>query len=366
MSLDLPTRLDLLAIARTYIRTRAAKIDPAQVDIIGSDVNLFVGSNMVVANEVMNQLAAAVAKLLVDGASGEDLDRLAWDRFQMVRKPAAPGLVTLSFSRLSVLAGAGAVPINTRVQTDTAIDFVTTTQATFGASTLISQCAARSVQAGQLNRAAPGAIVRIPEIGALWDKTLRVTNPDASAFSADRESDEDFRSRIKSAWNTSRRGTLLAIEQGALATAGVASASAVEALTGGTQPARVVQVFIADQDGMGGSNITIDLSEYRAAGIQAIPVYSVTQYVDIQLRLTFLAGRQTDILTEEIRTAILGTVNQCPVNGILYRAALLETLKSFADDGLVYDNGSLLDPTGDLVPDLGKTIRTTIDRITVA
>ena len=363
--MDFPTRLDLLALARTYIRTRAKKIDPNQIDVIGSDINLFVGSNMVVATELVYQLAAAVAKLLIDGAEEEDLDRLAWDRYQMVRKAAAPALGAVEFSRFTSAAGAGAVPINTRLRTDTGVEFITTTQATFSATALSATALVRSVQAGQLNQAAAGTIKQIPDMGPLWDKTLKVTNPEATAFAADRETDEAFRARLKSFWNTARRGTLSAIEQGAIDTPGVASASAVEELTGGSQPARVVQLYVADENGSAGAGLVIDLGEYRAAGIQVVQVLSTTQLVDVQLHLTFQAGKDTDTLKEQIRTAILGTVNKCTVNGILYRAALLETLKSFIDDGLIPTNGSVVDPAGDLVPDLGKSIRTTIDRVTV-
>ncbi len=363
--MDFPSRLDLLAIARTYIRTRAAKIDPNQIDVIGSDINLFVGSNMVVAAELVYQLAAAVAKLLIDGADGEDLDRLVWDRYQMIRKGASPALGVVEFSRYTTTAGAGAVAVGTRLQNDTGVEFVTTTLASFAATSLSATANVRSVQAGKLNQSAADTIVSIPDPGPLWDKTLMVTNPDATAYAADQETDEAFRARAKNFWTTARRGTLKAIEQGAIDTAGVASASAVEELTASVQPARVVQLYVADEDGSSGAGLVIDLNEYRAAGIQVITVLSMTQLVDVQLHLTFQAGKDTDMLQEQIRTAILGTVNKCEVNGILYRAALLECLKSFIDDGLIPTNDSLVDPAGDLVPDLGKSIRTTIDRVTV-
>lgn len=321
--MDFPTRLDLYQIARTYIKTRARKIDPGQIDIIGSDINLFVGANMVVCNEIVNQLAAAVAKLFIDSAEREDLDRLAWDRYQEIRKAAAPALVNLVFSRLTSTAGAGAVPVGTRIQNNVGIDYITTTQATFGATTLVSTLvAARSVQAGKLNSAAKETVVRIPEIGLLWDKTITVTNPEASAFASDKEEDEDFRGRLHEYWNTARRGTLRAIAQGALATPGVASASAVEELTAGAQPARVVQLYLADADGVAGPDINIDLSEYRAAGIQVIENRSMPQLVDIKIHPTFQAGKQTDLLTEAIRTSIVGTVNKCTVNGTLYLGSL--------------------------------------------
>lgn len=363
--MDLPTRLDLLAIARTYIRTRATKIDPNQIDVIGSDINLFVGSNMVVANEIVNQLAAAVSKLLVDGAYGEDLDRLAWDRYKLIRNAASPALATVEFSRVSVTAGAGIVPVGTRVQNTIGVDYTTTTQATFGATTLMATANVRSVQAGQLNRSNANTIVKIPEVSSLWDPSLRVTNPDATYGSSDRETDEYFKDRIKNYWPTVRRGTLLAIQEGAKAFAGVVSSSAVEEVTGGSTPARVVSLYVADGDGVGGPAMGIDLNEYRAAGIQVIMNYGLPQLVNIILSLTFQAGKQTQLLTEQIRTAIVGTVAKCTVNGTLYRAALLECLKSFGDDGLIYTDDSIVEPVGDLVPTVGRTIRTTLELVEV-
>ena len=367
MSLDLPSRLDLLAVARTYVRTRAKKIDPNQIDVIGSDINLFVGSNTVVASEIVSQLAAATARLLVDGANGEELDRLAWDRFgnNLLRKPASPSIVLVTFGRLTVAAGAGAVPVNTRLQNNVGVEFVTTSQSAFGATDLGGTAWARSVQAGKANQSDKNTIVRIPEVGSLWDPSLTVTNYESTAFAADQELDEPFRARIKAFWNTARRGTLGAIEQGAVATPGISSASAVEELAGGSQPARLVRVYVADDDGLANSGITPDMDEYRAAGIQCLLYRSTNQMVNIVLKLAFQAGKETDFLKESIRTSILGTVNKCSVNGWLYRGALLETLKSFTDDGLLPSNDSVVEPAGDLAPTLGMTIRTTIDRITV-
>ena len=367
MSLDLPTRLDLLNIARTYVRTRAKKIDPNQIDVLGSDINLFVGSNMVVCNELTNQLAAAVAKLLIDGANGDDLDRLAWDRFgnNLMRKGASPAIVWVDFSRLTVAAGAGAVPPNTRLQTDTGVEYITTSQATFGALDLQQGAWARSVQAGSANRANTGTLVRIPTLSTLWDRTLRVTNPEPSAFASDREQDDSLRARMKAFWSVARRGTLSSIEQGAMATPGIDSAVAIEELTTGAQPARLVALYVSDVDGLANAGITPDLSEYRAAGIQTILYKSTNQLVNIVLKLTFQAGKETDYLKETIRTSIMQTVNKCTVNGWLYRAALLETLKSFTDDGLLPSNDSVVEPAGDLVPTLGLTIRTTFDRVVV-
>ena len=61
--MDLPTRLDYHSIGRQYVVARARKIDPAQVDTEGSDVNLYVGSTSFLAQEVTRQLGARAAAL---------------------------------------------------------------------------------------------------------------------------------------------------------------------------------------------------------------------------------------------------------------------------------------------------------------
>jgi hypothetical protein len=86
--LDLPSRLDLFAVGRAYVLTRATRVQPEQVDVQGSNVNLVVGSTSEVGFYLVKQLAYQIARLFIDSAEGEDLDRLAWDRYQLVRKGA--------------------------------------------------------------------------------------------------------------------------------------------------------------------------------------------------------------------------------------------------------------------------------------
>jgi hypothetical protein len=47
---DLPSRIDLFGIGRDYVVSRARKIDPAQIDIEGSDVNIVIGSASVLGD----------------------------------------------------------------------------------------------------------------------------------------------------------------------------------------------------------------------------------------------------------------------------------------------------------------------------
>lgn len=60
MPLDLPTRLDLYALGRDYVIQRATRIDPSQVDVQGSDVNVVVGSASYVAYQLVLQRKSVV------------------------------------------------------------------------------------------------------------------------------------------------------------------------------------------------------------------------------------------------------------------------------------------------------------------
>lgn len=366
---DLPTRLDYFALGRDKVVQTAKKIDPAQIDVQGSDVNLFVGIASVLAAQVTNQLAYRTAALLLDGSDDEDLDRYAYDRYGLVRKGASPARGTIKVSRTSTTAGAGTVPIGTKVTTNTGFEYVTTTTATFAALDTSATCKVRAAQAGKATQAGAGAIQRFAQPQLLWDATLTCTNEAATAGGEDAEEDETFRARVRDFWRTARRGVIGAIEFGALSVEGVVSATAVEALTTSGSPARVVNLYIADSSGVASDaladEVRVVLEDYRAAGIAVLIQTSIPLVVDIDLKLSFRAGVDTKTLTDEIVAAVVEFVNSLPVNGTLYRAQLFSVLQRFAADGLIPDEQTIQLPTGDLVPSVGQTIRTTLANVAV-
>ena len=101
--MDFVSRLALYGIGRNYVLSRAAKINPQQVDTQGSDINLVVGGGSEVAYAVVLQLVNSFNRLTLDGAVGDDLDRYALDRYgnQLPRKGAAAALGLEVFSRTS-------------------------------------------------------------------------------------------------------------------------------------------------------------------------------------------------------------------------------------------------------------------------
>lgn len=368
---DLPTRLDYFSIGREVVVQKSTKIDPAQVDIEGSDANLFVGIAAVLADQITKQLAFRTAALLLDGADDEDLDRYAFDRYNLTRKGASAARGTVKFTRPAATAGAGSVPVGTKLRTGTNIEYVTTTVATFGATDLESTSAnVRAVQAGKATQVGQQAINRLAQPQLLWDATLSVTNAKTTAGGEDAEDDETFRARIRDFWRTARRGILAAIEQGALTVEGVVSARAVESLSGDGSAARIVFLYISDSSGVASDalaeEVKVALDDYRAAGIAVLISTSTPLQVSIALRLRFLAGVDTRTLTDLIRAAVTEFVNSLSVNGTLYYGQLFSVLQRYVSDGLILDEGTIEEPLGDLIPPVGQTIRTTLSDVTAS
>lgn len=364
---DFPSRLDLYAVGRDYLLQRARKIDPRQVDISGSDANVFVGSTSVMAFEVLKQLMYSVNRLLLDGADGEDLDRYAWDRYQLPRKGASPALGEVVITRPTSAAGLGTVPRGALLATTTNFQYVTTSPASFGPTDLVSRCNVRAVIAGKAAQAGDHQIRKNTQPQLLWDQTLEYDNPLPTAGGEDREDDDTFRSRVRDFWNTARRGILAAIEFGAKKVPGVVSAQAIEVVTQGSMPARVVLLYVADSSGVSsralGQLVDQQLLEYRAGGIAVITGTSVPEIVDVLLHLTFRSNVDTVSLAANVRGAIVGFVNSLPVNAPLTRSQLQSVLQRYVDSGLVVDEGTLVAPAGDVVPSAGKTIRTTLANV---
>lgn len=369
MPADFPSRLDLYSLARTYVLTRASKIDPAQVDIAGSDINLFVGIASVLGYQVVLSLMQAINSLLLDGAYDEDLDRYAFDRYGLTRKGASPALGSVRFYRSTTTAGAGSVPYNTSLLTLNGIEYVTTTSATFGAADTTATAEVRATQAGKTSQVGANQLRQIAKPSALWDQTLQVNNDLATAGGEDEEDDDTFRERIREFWNTARRGTLSAIAFGARTVDGVVSAQAEEVLTAEPRPARVVLLRCADSSGSSsaalGATVLASLDEYRAAGIAVVISATSPQLIDIVLKLTFGANVNTTLLTENIRAAVVEYVNSLGVGETLLRADIFAVLKRYTSAGLIVTQDSIVAPTGDLVPDSGKTLRTRMSSVTV-
>lgn len=364
--MDLPTRLDYQSIGRQHVLARARRIDPAQVDTEGSDVNLYVGSTSFLAQEVTRQLGSRIAALMLDGSEDEDLDRWAWDHYQLLRKDAAAAVVPVRYFRPTVTGGSGSIPKDRSLLSLSGIEYVTTTTGSFGVSDTSSTAVARAAKAGKAFQVGRNQIRRFRD--APFDPSIEVTNDVPAAGGEDREDDDALKERVRAFWLAARRGTLGAIEFGALAVPGVVSATAVESLDASVRPARIVTLFVADSSGVSNETLAARvreaLFEWRAAGIFVLVSTSVPAIVPVRLRLRFLSSAQgTADLAETIRAAVFEYVNSLPVNATLRRSGLFAVLERFTSSGLDVDQGALVEPAGDVVPAPGTTLRTTLSDV---
>lgn len=367
--MDTPTRLDLYQIGRSYLLARATRIERGVVDTEGSDANLFVGSASFMAGAVSTQLGARVAAHFTRSAEREDLDRNLVDRWILPRKGAAAAIGTGRFYRTSAAAGAGAVLVGTKVGTEDGIEYITTTPALFGALSVEATADIRATRAGNTQQVGRNRIVRVLQPGTLFDPSIQVINDEPTAGGEPRENDDDYRLRGQGAPRALARGTLRAIQEGATATPGVASALAIEVLDEDLRPARVVQLFIADGSGIAsrvlGNEAARTVNDYRAAGIAVLPALSTPFLVTIRMHLAFVAGVSTTTLADVVRRAVIGYVNSLPTGAPLYRNQLGSILSRYTSGGLLPLQSAILEPTGDVFPPPARTLRTTDAMVTL-
>jgi hypothetical protein len=136
------------------------------------------------------------------------------------------------------------------------------------------------------------------------------------------------------------------------------------------QPARVVQLYIADSSGIAskslGQVVQENLVNWRACGIAVSIATSQPQLVSVVLHLAFLASTQgTSALVEQIRASVVGFINSLPVGAGLYLGDLYAQIRRYAQVGLIPQSSSILEPAADLIPAPGVTLRTSIDLVTV-
>lgn len=386
--MDFPSRLSLYGIGRNYVLTNATRLNPQVVDTKGSDVNLVVGGQSEVSYAIMLQLIQAFNNLTLDGATGDNLDRYALDRYgqQLPRNGAAAALVPLTFSRTNPNNAAGTILPGTVVLSPANYQYVTTTAASFTTATgapsdTVVTATARAAQAGSIYQVAANQLTAFQNAGSAipFDTSITVNNLVTAAGGADPEDDPTYRNRIRTFWVNARRGILSAIAQGATSVPGVASALASEFIGSSGQPVRLVSLAIADASGVANAQlaalVATALNDFRAAGIQVVITTGIPLIVVIQLALSFVAGVNTSLVGSQVQAAVVNYVNNLAVGATLTLGGLYSVLQRFVSQGLIVSTGvpatptsalipaSIASPVGDLVPALGQTIRTNLANV---
>lgn len=374
------TRSDLFVAARDEVLLKNSLLAAEAVERDGTDVNLLIAAGTAMGDKVIGQLLAVAAGLFLDSAKGQALDRLVFDRYGMVRKPAAPALVNIQFSLTNPAASGFAIPVGTIVSTADGIQFSTVVATSIaGGSTGPVFVAATSLLAGADQQIKAGAITSIVSQVTGAPNDLAVTNNAASAGAANRESDDQLRDRARRFWTTAQKGTLKAIEAGARAVPGVVRAAALEVLDGNSRPGRWVLLVVADNftDALANLNQTsvsyatqsqalattvfVALNDVRCDGIFVQVVVAQVALLQVVLSLTFGAGVDTLLVANRARAAVAAYVNQLDPGASFVPADALAALRQVA--GLVITGNEISLPSGTVVPKTLQVLRTTAELV---
>jgi hypothetical protein len=238
----------------------------------------------------------------------------------------------------------------------------------------------RSVLAGIAQQAAVGTLTAI--VGAIpgAPSGLVVTNSLATAAADDDEADESLRGRARAFWTTVRRGTLGAIQAGALGVPGVRTAEVFETLDATGRPARMCQLVVSDaftdalvnldvvpatyqtQAQTLASAVFAGLSDVRAGGIYIDVQVAQVVLQAVRLALSFNAGVDTDAVAQEARSVVVGLVNEKPPGSNFARSAIVDGLRTVP--GLYITGDEVLSPAGDVIAQPLQAIRTSLALVT--
>lgn len=298
-----PSFADLIAQGEAELLARRPDLALNDGDITEADLH----ASGAMADAVMRYAALAFKETFLDGAEGDALTLLVNDHLGLVREAATAAQVTLLFIRTSGGAG-GTIAAGTTVATQhdasgKQVRFTTDTPVVVGAAANgpFSVVATATVT-GRNGNADADTVTKI--VDTLFDNTFAVDNPDAAAGGNDAESDEELRRRAKSFFLTLRRGTLAALEFGAMQVASVRVATASEDVSTG-----LVTVLVGDVDGQSTAqmieDVEFELENWRAAGTSVTVLGASRVIVVLELVLTVRDGFDVAAAAPAIENAVI-------------------------------------------------------------
>lgn len=382
---DLPKFNDLFQIGANKVLTFNAGLTIESVNRPGSDLNVDVAAAAAIGDECIGQLTIVKAGTFLDSASGTALDRLLFDRYGLLRKPAAPAVGSASFQVTSGGVAANnptsfVIPAGTVIQSSNGLQYITTVSSIYSAGSAGPLVVAvASVLAGANQQASQNTLTSlVSQIanGPASPLSLTVNNPLATAGAADAEDDPSFRARGRAFFSTARRGTLDALVQGAIAVPGVATAEAFELIDALGRPARYVELVVSDaytdslatlstvpatyqtQSQLLALTVFNALDSVRAAGIYVQTFVAQVILQPVQLNLSFVAGVDVDATALQARSVVVMYTNSLSPGQTWSRAGAQGAVASVP--GLQITGNEIASPSGDVVPTPLQVIRTSL------
>lgn len=320
------------------------------------------------ADKIFALAAQFFLETFIDGARGDALTALVDDHCNIQRKAATFAQTTAHFQRTSGGAS-GTIPAGTRVG---AVANPDGKQAIFTTNSAIAvgtgangpfSVGVTAIEAG------PESNVKLADglsviLDPVFDTTFTVGQTGDAAGGNLAESDADLRKRARLYFVTLRRGTLAALEYGALLISTVRVAHAIE-------DPNTFQVAVVVSDSDGGSTLqmvadaTAEIENWRCAGVPVVVFGGTKLLVDITVRLkVVIPGFDVETAASSIADAIENKINARTGGQTLYLDQLVAATIAVAPDyiedvdfpEILVDGNPWF--TGDVVPpDQNSTLR---------
>lgn len=309
------------------------------------------------ADVAIRHTVQAFKETFIDGAKGAPLTALVDDHLNLQRQPATPSQVALTFTRTS--GGAG-VTLLTGYVVGTEFDEAGNTvlwtldaNVTFpNASNGPITGAATAQISGRSGNVAAATVTRL--VDAPPDSTIAVTNAALAAGGNDEESDEEIRVRARTFWLTLRRGTLAALEFGALQVPSVRIAKATEDDVTG-----LVTLVVTDSDGNSTAQMVADaeaeVENWRAAGSIVTTVGGTALIVDVTGVLVVNDGVDPSVLAPLCEDAIEARMRKQRQGEVLYLDSIKAAAVNIDPDAI--DALVLSTPVATVTPTVFQVIR---------
>ncbi len=364
-----PTWEELYNVAKAEALSRRSDLTYDDGDV--SDI-LTAGISAI-GDTLVGYAASRFRATYLDSAKGDELTVLADDHWNVQREEATEAIGTVTFNRVSAAEGAGTIDAGTVVATTkdaqgNELQFTTDADVTYGAlETGDKDVTVTAILTGKGGNVAEDTVVRI--VTEIFDDTITVTNAERMAGGDEEESDEDLRERVRSVPRTIRRGTLAALEFGALQVTVVKRATVVEELDSEDELTGIVNIYVTDADG-NSNQAMIDLVEaelenWRCAGI-IVNVYGGELYTltPITISLSVRASVSIPAIVSNVKAAIVSRIAKLKIGESCSPTIIKQAAANVDPDGIL--EVTVTAPAATVVPSANQVIRTTTGDITVS
>ena len=323
---DTPSFDDLFLIGKAEQIVNRPDLQVVEGDV--SEMLLMAAAAM--ADKCIEDSARRFRATYVDGASGDELTQLASDHWGIERFDALKTTGSLEFTRSNATAGAGIIPGGTVLATQPDINgvslrFILDVDVNFGVldtGPIVGTITAEIE--GSAGNVLPNKVNRI--VDNLFDSSITTTNPLVLVGGSEPETDPELRTRVRLFPSTLSRGTLSALEYGAMQVPSVKNATAIEAISGD------VTVYISDAMGNASaamiSATAAELVNWRCAGTVIHVVAGAPLLLNVEYSLTVRTGTNVLGLEPIIIASVEGLMNSLKIGETLYISAIQTAIRN--------------------------------------